>query len=60
MVVNKIQFEKKYNINELMQIIKEAFFAFGYCGLKTSQVLDVTVEINAELYDKEGRRVEWH
>lgn len=37
-----------------MQIIKEAFIAFGYCGLKITQVLEVTVEINAELYDREG------
>ena len=43
-----------------MQIIKEAFIAFGYCGLKITQVLEVTVEINAELYDRERGRVEWH
>ncbi len=53
-VVNKMQYEKKYDINELMQIIKEAFIAFGYCGLKITQVLEVTVEINAELYDRGG------
>ena len=54
-----MQYEK-YDINELMQIIKEAFIAFGYCGLKITQVLEVTVEINAELYDRERGRVEWH
>lgn len=51
LIVNKIQLNK-YSINELMQIVKEAFIAFSYCGLKKSQVLEVAVEINVELSDK--------
>lgn len=51
LIVNEIQLNK-YSINELMQIVKEAFIAFSYCGLKKSQVLEVAVEINVELSDK--------
>lgn len=45
----KAWFEKNYDIEELMNIIKEAFVIFGYRGCKTTQVLEVTVEINARL-----------
>ena len=51
LIVNEIQLNK-YSINELMQIVKEAFIVFSYCGLKKSQVLEVAVEINVELSDK--------
>lgn len=50
-VINEIQvpkalIQKGYNIKE---IIEEAFISFGMRGLKPSQLLGITVEINTEL-----------
>ena len=63
--INKIRapktwFENGCGSDNLKQIITEAFIAYSYRRLKSSQVLEVTVEINAEpvqKYNSKGEEV---
>ena len=58
--VPKAWFENGCGTEKLKEIIKEAFTAYAYIGLKPSQVLEVTVEINAEpvqKYNSKGEEV---
>lgn len=53
-------FESGCGTEKLNQIIKEAFTAYSYRRLKPSQILEVTVEINAEpiqKYNSNGEEV---
>ena len=56
----KAWFKTGCGTEKLKQILMEAFTAYAYRGLKTSQVLEVTVEINAEpkpKYNSKGEEV---
>lgn len=56
----KVCLEGEDKIENLKQIIKEAFTVYSYRGLKPSQVLEVTVAINAEpvqKYNSKGEEV---
>ena len=58
--VPKAWFENGCGTEKLNQVIKEAFTAYANIGLKPSQVLEVTVEINAEpvqKYNSNGEEV---
>ena len=52
--VSEMFVQKGYSEDEVKGLIKEAFVSFAYCDLKPEQIVEVTVEINAEFQQKEN------
>lgn len=57
-VATKAWINKKYDKDMFFDVLKEAFIAYSHCGLKKSQILNITVDIQTTIQRKTNSRGE--